>query len=123
MTTTTSAISTALTILTTLTTSTARAHGLGSFRVQPQVVARYAEALREQASVLAHIEAGLAMTVIDETWFGRLPDAGRLADNLRTQREMELGMLAGVARALGMAGEQLAGNVATYAEALSLIHI
>lgn len=93
----------------------------GSFRVQPQVVGGYAEVLREQASVLARIEAGLATTVIDEAWFGRLAGAGRLADRVRGQREMELGMLVAVARAVGIAGEQLAGNVATYAGADAVV--
>lgn len=91
--------------------------GNPNFRIQPQAVGAYAEVLRGQALRLARIEAELGSTAIDETWLGTLPEAGHLIREISGWRETELDQMAEVARALGVAGEQLTGNVSTYAKA------
>lgn len=98
-------------------------HGTGNptFRIQPQPVSVYAEVLRGQAMRLARIETELGSTTIDEAWLGHLPEATHLIRELEGWRDTELALMAEVAQALGLAGEQLTGNIATYTEADSTV--
>jgi hypothetical protein len=95
--------------------------GNPTFRIQPQAVRAYAEVLRGQALRLARIETDLGAVALDETWLGALPGSTRLMQGIHLQRAAALEELAEVAHALAMAGEQLAGNVATYAKADGLV--
>lgn len=51
-----------------------------AFEVRPQVLAEYAESLRGRAAELATAGDAVAAVRVERGWFGKLPQAGFLAD-------------------------------------------
>lgn len=51
-----------------------------AFEVRPQVLAAYAESLRARAAELASAGEAVAGVRVEHGWFGKLPQAGFLAD-------------------------------------------
>jgi len=51
-----------------------------AFEVRPQVLAAYAESLRARAAELASVGEAVAAVRVEAGWFGKLPQAGFLAD-------------------------------------------
>jgi hypothetical protein len=60
-----------------------------AFEVRPQVLAGYAESLRARAADLASAGEAVAAVRVERGWFGKLPQAGFLADRYAAhQREV-----------------------------------
>lgn len=57
-----------------------------SFEVRPQVLAAYAESLRARAADLASAGDAVAAVRVERGWFGKLPQAGFLADRYAAHR-------------------------------------
>src|ERR1700759_250150 len=87
-----------------------------AFEVRPQVLAAYAESLRPRAADLASAGEAVAEVRVERDWFGKLPQAGFLADRYAAHQRGVLaeagGLAAWVAAApAGGGGDRGAGGV------------
>lgn len=58
-----------------------------AFEVRPQVLAAYAESLRARAAELASAGEAVAAVRVERGWFGKLPQAGFLADRYAAHQQ------------------------------------
>jgi hypothetical protein len=88
-----------------------------AFEVRPRTLAAYAESLQACAADLATVAEAVAAVRVEREWFGRLPQAGFLADRYAIHRDKVLGQVGELSAWLTAAGLGLAESADRYSAA------